>query len=144
MVAAREPAPSAARLPSLSVYQPLAAFLGVRDPVRQALGAALVDAGFAVVDAGEPLIWPDSAVLAVIEPECALAAGRLVGQLRAAAGMPLVVALAGYWCEFEPELRRLADAVLHTPLRRDEYLPVVSGLQQLAARPRWMPAARHN
>lgn len=144
MVSAHEPHPSIARLSPFPALMPLAAFLGVRTPIREELGEALVTAGFAVVDAGEPLIWPDAAALAVIEPECELMAGRLIGRLRGGVAGPLVLALAPYWCEFEPELRRLADAVLHTPLRREEYLPVASSLHRLAVRPRWVTAALAN
>ncbi len=144
MVSAHEPHPSIARLSAFPALTPLAAFLGVRAPIRQELGEALVTAGFAVVDSGESLIWPDSAALAVIEPECELVAGRLIGRMRSGIGGPLILALAPYWCEFEPELRRLADMVLHTPLRREEYLPVASGLHRLAVRPRWGTAALAN
>lgn len=64
----------------------------------------------------------------IAEADCAMELVRAVPDLDRPGPRPLVVAVTRWWNENETELRRVADAVLHAPLRQSEFAPVLTHL----------------
>lgn len=118
---------------------PRAVLLGTCRHVTGILAPALREHGFEVVQVpcGSRVARP---AVVIAEADCAVELVRAVPDLGGPGPRPLVVAVTRWWNENETELRRVADAVLHAPLRRSEFAPVLAhltaGLRQEAAVPR--------
>jgi len=83
--------------------------------------------GFEVVQVpcGARVVGP---AVVIAEADCAVELVRAVPDLDRPGPRPLVVAVTRWWNENETELRRVADAVLHAPLRQSEFAPVLTHL----------------
>jgi riboflavin biosynthesis pyrimidine reductase len=71
---------------------------------------------------------PERPAVVIAEADCAVELVRAVPELGTRGSRPLVVAVTRWWNENETELRRVADAVLHAPLRQAEFAPVLAQL----------------
>ena len=121
-----------------------AVLIGLTPSVRAALLPALRSAGFDVLESTSLEEEYDCrAAVVVVEADHD---PRLISAVRAtcrAKGDPFVVGVAGWWSEHEPEVARLADAVLHIPLRPAQVQAVIEALPVRAAAP-GLPAGTHN
>ena len=112
----------------LSSGPPCAALIGITPSVRSALVPALRSAGFDVLETASVEECVCKAAVVVVEADHD---PRLVSAVRAACrakGDPFVVGVVGWWSDHEPEVARLADAVLHVPLRRPQVQSVIDAL----------------
>lgn len=111
-----------------SAQAPRAVLLGTSRHVTGILAPALREHGFEVVQmpCGSR---PERPAVVVVEADCAVELLRAVPDLDTRGPRPLVVAVTRWWNENETELRRVADAVLHAPLRRAEFAPVLAHLR---------------
>jgi hypothetical protein len=122
-------APASGSDPGFSPPQaPRAVLLGTSRYVTGILAPALREHGFEVVQVpcGSRLERP---AVVVVEADCAVELLRAVPEPGTPGPRPLVVAVTRWWNENETELRRVADAVLHAPLRRAEFAPVLTQLK---------------
>ncbi len=106
---------------------PQAVLLGTSRYVTGILAPALREHGFEVVQVpcGACVVRP---AVVIAEADCAVELVRAVPDLDRPGPRPLVVAVTRWWNENETELRRMADAVLHAPLRQSEFAPVLAHL----------------
>jgi len=95
--------------------------------VRSVLAPVLRDAGYDVINASEGARI-DTAAVVVVEADSGEALLRALSGLGRSLVRPHVIAVTGWWNENENELRRIAGAVLHTPLREGEYRSVLRAL----------------
>ncbi len=111
----------------LSSQAPRAVLLGTSRHVTGILAPVLREHGFEVVQVpcGSRL---EGTAVVIAEADCAVELVRAVPELGTLGPRPLVVAVTRWWNENETELRRVADAVLHAPLRQAEFLPVLAHL----------------
>jgi hypothetical protein len=106
--------------------------LDVSPRVRAALLPILAAAGLeAAPDDGPPY---DGAVY-IIEADRGAGLLTITRELRRRAEGALVFALTGWWSDVEHDLKHMADAVLHVPLRHEEWREAAE-LVELAARSR--------
>ena len=125
-ILARNPAAVAPQV--LPPGPPRAVLIGVTATVRTALLPALRSAGFDVLETASIEEYAGSAAVVVVEADHD---PRLVNAVRGVCrskGGPFVVGVVGWWSDHEPEVARLADAVLHVPLRPAQVQAVIDAL----------------
>jgi hypothetical protein len=127
--------------PPASQRRPWVALLDVTQTVSQGLMPALQEAGFEI---RAPAVIESSLLEAdavIVEAD---RGARMLSGMQALRGLldrVYVVGIVGWWSEYESDVLRTADAVLHVPLRKDDLTAAViairnrvASLQPVAAR----------
>ena len=122
---------------------PRAVLIGLTPSMRAALAPSLRSAGFDVLESASVEEHDCRAAVVVVEADHD---PRLITAVRAACrstGDAFIVGVVGWWSDHEPEVRRLADAVLHVPLRAPQVRAVIDALP-VRAEGGGLPASTRN
>jgi hypothetical protein len=112
--------PPAAVAPSCSWPRRRAMLVSVSSGVAAILAPMLGEIGMEIVDPDEASAVGEHTII-VAEADRGTRLLQMIQDMRRRAGRDaFLVGITGWWCDCEPELRAVADALLHAPLRASE------------------------
>ena len=116
-----------------------AVFISVSPGVAGLLTPMLNEAGMEIADVTEAAAVPDESVVIVEADRGARLVQMLQDVRRRAGNDSFLIGITGWWSDCEPELRSVADALLHAPLRDKEFRALLQALPDMKIAP--SPAA---